>query len=84
MQKNEQSEQFLASMTLALSNYLIVATSKTTLSDQRFLFEVVSKWKAANAAPQDKFNEVFVLHNFRDIDDISFGEKVFKVQVQMT
>ncbi|XP_062507390.1 uncharacterized protein LOC134183837 isoform X1 [Corticium candelabrum] len=75
MQEMEQYEQFLQSMTFALSDYVIVVLHETTLSDQRFLIQVVRKWK--ECSQDGRCKEIFVLHNFRDMHDPEEREKLF-------
>ena len=77
MQETEQYEQFLQSMTFALSDYLIVVLHETTLSDQRFLIQVVRKWK--ECSQDGRCKEIFVLHNFRDVHDPEEREELFAV-----
>jgi hypothetical protein len=85
MREEDDYENFLASMTLSLSNYLILVLSETTLQEQRFLFDVVRKWYDIQSSPeQSKCKDIFVVHNFISTVSDEEREELFSVSIYAT
>lgn len=78
MQEIHNSEHFVASMTLALSNYIIVVMQETSVGDQKFLFDVQRKWfECYSREKSSRYEKVFVIHNFRTTDNVEEMEELF-------
>ena len=73
-------ENFLGSMTLALSNYVIVVMHETNLQDQKFLFSVVRRWYDYQSQDDSKCKDVFVIHNFKMTTNAKEREELFLVR----
>jgi GTPase SAR1 family protein len=81
MQEIHNSEHFVASMTLALSNYIIVVMQETSVGDQKFLFDVQRKWfECYSREKSSRYEKVFVIHNFRTTDNVEEMEELFSVK----
>jgi hypothetical protein len=78
MQNIHNSEHFFDSMTLALSNYIIVVVQETSFSDQKFLSDVASRWSEYYSREKSsRYEKVFVIHNFRTTDSVEEREELF-------
>ena len=73
-------ENFLGSMTLALSNYVVVVMHETNLQDQKFLFSVVRRWYDYQCQDDSKCKYIFVIHNFRTTTNDKEREELFLVR----
>jgi GTPase SAR1 family protein len=80
MIKEDNYEDFLAGMTLLLSNYIILVVTESNLQEQRFLFDVVRKWYNCQSAGDPKCRDVFVVHNFMTIDTEGERHELFLVK----
>jgi GTPase SAR1 family protein len=80
MIEEDDYEKFLASMTLSLSNYIILVVTESNLQEQRFLFDVVRKWRDCQPAKDPKCSDVFVVHNFMTIDTEGERHELFLVK----
>ena len=80
MREIDDYERFLGSMTLALSNYIIVVMHETNLHEQRFLFSIVRRWDGYQSQDDSKCKYVFVVHNFKTTDSPKEREELFLVR----
>jgi hypothetical protein len=71
----KDNEQFLGSMTLTLSNYLLVVMNETSLQEYGFLLDVVKRW--GDYKTHLKSQDVFVIHNFKTIENADEREELF-------
>jgi hypothetical protein len=77
MREEGDYENFLASMTLSLSNYIILVLSETTLHQQKFLFDVLRKWYDIQSSDKSKSRDIFVVHNFITIHSPETRDELF-------
>ena len=83
-QESAQYEDFLQTMTLQLSDCIIVVMNETTYLDQVFLHNVVKKWLTlctTDSCPERlrRDNDVYVVHNMLRITDAKERDDLFKV-----
>ena len=81
MKEIDDYEGFLGSMTLALSNYIILVLHETSLSEQKFLFDVVRRWYDYRDDSKSPF--VFVVHNFKTTTDGKERDELFLVRTRI-
>lgn len=77
MRQRDDYEEFLVSMTLSLSNYIIVVMNETNLQEQRLLYNIVSRWRNYVSQDVSKDQNVYVVHNFRTSETTEEREAMF-------
>ena len=76
----ELNGDFMMSMTLLLSEVIIIAMNEMSFEDQLFLDYVLDRWSSLCREGHLKCKEIFVIHNFRCTKNAKERDALFEVR----
>ena len=79
--RTELYEDFLFSMTLQLSDGIIVVMNdEITYQNQMFLHSVIEKWSGLCREDGSRIKKIIVIHNFRFTENVEERDRLFAVR----